>query len=226
MDKRTRNTGTRIRTACLYARVSLATREKQLKTEPEKQKKQKQDTENQLRELRTYCRKNGWRIAGEYIDHSSGKRSDNRARFQQMMKDASQRKFDVVVVWALDRLSREGVHQTFEHIKTLKTYGCEFESFQEQHFRTTGPAGELMIAIAAWIAEQERIRISERTLAGLAEARRNGHVGGRRSKIVDRTRIKELHAQGWGVRRIAKAMAPSVDGGITHTTIARILKAA
>lgn len=64
--------------------------------------------------------------------------------------------------------------QTFEHIKKLRGYGVEFESFTEAHFRTTGSAGELMIAIAAWIAEQERKRISERTLAGLVKARRDG----------------------------------------------------
>jgi DNA invertase Pin-like site-specific DNA recombinase len=63
-----------------------------------------------------------------------------------------------VVVWALDRLSREGVAETVEHTKRLKSHGVEFISHQEAHFRTIGPAGELMIAVAAWIAERERRR--------------------------------------------------------------------
>ena len=75
-----------------------------------------------------------------------------------MFAAASRREFDAVVTWALDRLSREGVAQTFEHIKTLLAYGVQYISYTEAHFRTTGPAGELMIAIAAWIAQQERIR--------------------------------------------------------------------
>jgi DNA invertase Pin-like site-specific DNA recombinase len=135
-----------------------------------------------------------------------------------MMQDASQRKFDVVVVWALDRLSREGVQQTFRHIERLRDYGVEFESYQEQHFRTTGPAGELMIAVAAWIAKQERIRLSERTKAGLEKARQQGRIGGRPKKISDHQKIAQLHAAGMGCRRIARQM-----GGLSHVTIHRIL---
>jgi DNA invertase Pin-like site-specific DNA recombinase len=107
---------------------------------------------------------NSPRTAGrscEYIDHVSGKRSHNRREFQAMMLDASQRKFDVVIVWALDRLTREGILETFQHVQRLKDWGVAFESHQEPHFRTTGEAGELMLGIAAWIARQERLRISE-----------------------------------------------------------------
>jgi DNA invertase Pin-like site-specific DNA recombinase len=201
-----------IRNAAIYARVSLADGQ--------------QNADNQLIQLRRYCKAKGWKITEEYIDKQSGKRSDNRARFQAMMKDASQRRFDVVMVWALDRLSREGVHATFDHIKTLKGYGVEFESFQEQHFRTTGPAGELMIAIAAWIAEQERIRLVERTKAGLARARQKGRFAGRPKKVVDRQRVKQLAAQGLGSRAIATALKGAVDGGVSHTLVQRILRTA
>ena len=55
-----------------------------------------------------------------------------------MLGDASRRQFDAIVTWALDRLSREGVAQTFEHIKMLRGYGVEYISYQEAHFRTTG----------------------------------------------------------------------------------------
>jgi hypothetical protein len=87
----------------------------------------------------------------------------------------------------------------------LRSYGVEYVSFTEAHFRTTGPAGELMIAVAAWIAEQERKRISERTKAGLAKARRQGRIGGRRSLVVDREQIARLDEEGLTTREIALA---------------------
>jgi DNA invertase Pin-like site-specific DNA recombinase len=133
--------------AALYARVS--TRDKG------------QDTENQLAQLRQLCAASGWPIVAEFVDRARGKRPD-REQLQAMFAAASRREFDFLVTWALDRLSREGVAQTFEHIKRLRGYGVEYVSFTEAHFRTTGPAGELMIAVAAWIAEQEHRRISER----------------------------------------------------------------
>jgi len=198
-----------IRNAALYARVST--------------KDKGQDTENQLVQLRGYCHRQGWAIV-EYVDHVSGKRSDNRRQFQALLTAASRREFDVVVVWALDRFSREGVMQTFEHIKRLNGYGVQFESFTESCFRTTGDTGELMIALAAWIAKQERNRISERTKAGMERARRNGTQSGksigRPRKVVDRDKVRKLHAEGKSTREIATVI------GASHMTVARILTAA
>ena len=85
-----------------------------------------------------------------------------------MFTDSAQRRFDLVLVWALDRLTREGVAETFEYIKRLTSHGVQFVSFTEEHFRTTCPRG-MMIAIAGWIAKRERIRISERVRAGLPQ---------------------------------------------------------
>ena len=102
------------------------------------------------------------------------------------------RLFDVVITWALDRLSREGVAATFLHIRTLASFNVKFESFQEPHFRTTGPAGELMIAVAAWIAEQDRMRMSERTKAGLEKARASGKRLGRPRACFDRQKVLDL----------------------------------
>jgi DNA invertase Pin-like site-specific DNA recombinase len=112
----------------------------------------------------------------EYEDHESGGKADRPQ--QLMMADAAQRRFDVLLVWALDRLSREEVADTFEYIERLSGHGIQFVSFTEEHFRTTGPAGELMIAVVAWIAKQERLRMSERGRAGLERARMNGTRSG------------------------------------------------
>jgi hypothetical protein len=103
------------------------------------------------------------------VDQSSGKSGDRDA-FRRLFEDASRRMFDRVVVWVLDHFTREGVLETFEHVRCLTACGVAFDSYAEQHFRTTVPAGELMLAIAAWIANQERIRISDRTKAGLERA--------------------------------------------------------
>lgn len=153
-----------------------------------------QDPENQLIELRRYALAQKAEEVLEYVDRATGKHADRDA-LQDIFRDASRRKFDVLLVWALDRLSREGVWETFEHIRRLRSYGVEFESFTEAHFRTTGMAGELMIAIAAWIAKQERLRISDRTKAGLARARAKGRVGGRPAKVFNRDIAREMRAQ-------------------------------
>jgi DNA invertase Pin-like site-specific DNA recombinase len=185
--------------AALYIRVSTRDRG--------------QDTANQLREIRELCGAQGWKIIHEYEDYDSGGKAD-RVGFKAMMADAAQRKFDVLLVWALDRMTREGVAETFEYIKRLTTHGVQFVSFTEEHFRTTGPAGELMIAVAAWIAKQERMRISERVRAGLDRAKANGTRTGRpigRPRVVfRRDQVMQLRAQGESWRHIAKQLGASI----------------
>ena len=189
--------------AAIYARVST--------------KDKGQDTENQLLQLREYCSRQQWHIVHEYVDQVSGKTGD-RAAFKQLFADASRRQFDVVLVWALDRFTREGVLETFEYVRTLTSYGVQFESYSEAHFRTTGPAGELMLAVAAWIAKQERIRISERTKAGLARARAQGRIGGRRCIVFSRDRAIALRKSGLSWRQVGRKM------GIAQSTIRAALK--
>ena len=188
----------------LYARVST--------------KDKRQDTENQLAQLRQFCEVQGWDVVHEYVDRATGKNSD-REQFKAMFIAASRRECDVIVTWALDRLSREGVAQTFEHIKTLLAYGVQFISYTEAHFRTTGPAGELMIAIAAWIAQQERVRLSERTLAGLQRARKAGRIGGRPKVVCDRGKVERLAKAGKSLAEIADVV------GVSKSSVHRIISA-
>jgi DNA invertase Pin-like site-specific DNA recombinase len=174
-----------------------------------------QNAENQLLELREYAKAQKWE-AVEYIDYETGKNSDRDA-FRRLFEDGSRKKFDVVLVWALDRMSREGIGETFEHLKRLKQYGVSFESYSEPQFRTTGPYGEifseLMIALAAWMAKTERLKISERTKAGLERARLEGRIGGRRATMFDRDKVRKLRASGFSWRAVAKKM------GISQSTI-------
>lgn len=174
-----------------------------------------QDPVNQLAQLRDYCARQGWTIEVEYIDRATGK-SANRDCFRELFEAASRRQFDVVIVWALDRFTREGVLETFQHIERLRQYGVQFESYTEPHFRTTGAAGELIMAVSAWIAKQERLRISERTKAGLDTARKKGKVVGRPRVVCDRSQVKELRAGGASWTEIEKKT------GLSRSTIRRI----
>jgi DNA invertase Pin-like site-specific DNA recombinase len=181
-----------------------------------------QDPENQLRELRVFCQRQGWEIVEVYTDFASGKRSD-RTSFKRMMADASKRKFDTVTFWAMDRFSREGIEATLSYLRQLESYKVGFRSYQEPFFDSAGPFKELMIAMFASFASLERAKISERTLAGLAKARSQGRVGGRPKVEDDAATMKtyrKLKARGLSVRKIAEAME------VSPTTIQKLSAAA
>ncbi|HXM95469.1 MAG TPA: recombinase family protein [Candidatus Dormibacteraeota bacterium] len=178
----------------IYARVS--TRDKG------------QDTENQLVQLRDFATKQGWTIHREYVDHCTGS-TDDRLEFQVMFVDASKRKFDVLLFWSLDRLSREGVIETLQHLNRLTSYGVGYRSFTEQYFDSCGMFKDAVIAIMATVAKQERVRISERTKAGLEIARSKGKILGRRKLKIDPVALAALRQQGLSVRAIARRLGVS-----------------
>lgn len=180
-----------------------------------------QEVENQLVQLRDFAAKQDWTVTREYIDHESGSRAD-RPQFRQMFQDASQRRFDLVLFWSLDRLSREGVLQTLNYLSRLTSYGVGYRSFTEQYFDSCGIFREAVIAILATVAKQERLRISERTKAGLEAARLKGIPLGRRRVSVDMERLKQLRAEGRSFEQIAKALDCGV--GTAHRA-ARALRA-
>ena len=72
----------------------------------------RQEVENQLSELRQFAERHDWEVISEYVDHESGSRAD-RTEFRRLLGEAAQRRFNLVLVWALDRLTREGVAETF-----------------------------------------------------------------------------------------------------------------
>jgi DNA invertase Pin-like site-specific DNA recombinase len=191
-----------MRTA-LYARVS--TRDKG------------QDTENQLAQLREFARSQKWTVVGEYVDRATGKHSD-REQFQKLFQDASQRKFDLVLFWSLDRFSREGVRETLNHLERLTSYGVAYRSFTEQYLDSCGLFKDAVLAILAVIAKQERIRLSERTIAGLEKARKAGRIGGRPRVVVNRARVAQMDEDGMTMREIADGL------GISAASVCRILK--
>ena len=158
----------------IYARVSL--------DEQNKDSRQFQDPENQLKPLRDFCKSLGYEVVKEYIDKMSGA-NPARPDFRKMMADALQRRFSGIVIWKLDRFSREGVIPTMSYIKRLKDRGIWLKSMTES-WLDTGQEGitEIVLAIMAWAASEERKKISERTKAGIARKRAIGKWKGGRPK--------------------------------------------
>jgi DNA invertase Pin-like site-specific DNA recombinase len=158
-----------------------------------------------------------WTVVHEYVDCVTGKHSE-REQFQKMFQGASQRKFDLVLFWSLDRFSREGVLETLHHLQRLFAAGVGYKSFTEQYLDSCGLFKDAVLAILAVIAKQERIRLSERTIAGLERARKQGRIGGRRPLVLDRDRIARMDEEGFTMREIAE------EAGISGASVCRILK--
>ncbi len=128
----------------------------------------RQETENQAIVLREFAAKQGWEICHEYCDCESGAKA-HRVAFKQMFADAAQRKFDLVMFWALDRLSREGVLEALQHLRRLESYGVGYKSFTEQFVDSCGVFKDAILAIMATLAKQERVKRSVRTKAGIED---------------------------------------------------------
>jgi DNA invertase Pin-like site-specific DNA recombinase len=171
-------------------------------------KDKEQEVETQLVQLREFCQRQGWTIIYEYIDQASAKTS-KRPQFQAMLAAASRREFDLVLFWSLDRFSREGVLATLQDLERLSGYGIEWRSFTEQYLDSCGIFKDAVLSILATIAKQERLRISERTVAGLERAKAKGKLLGRRRVSVDPTRVTELRAAGKSFSEIASALRVS-----------------
>jgi len=178
-----------------------------------------QDVENQQRQLRDFVKKQeGWTVVFEFSDAISGKTSD-REQFQRMFIAASKRDFDLLLFWSLDRLSREGALETLQHLQRLTSYGVAYRSFTEPYLDSLGVFRDAIVSILACLARQERIRLSERTIAGLKKAKELlGRVGGRPRVKCDRAKVLKLHAAGRSLAAIAKEV------GISKTSVHRIVQ--
>jgi DNA invertase Pin-like site-specific DNA recombinase len=178
----------------------------------------RQELTNQTRELHEYAKRMGWTVVGEYLDQLSGRKAD-RPKFQAAMKDARKRKFDVLLFWSLDRLSREGVLKTLLILNQLSGYGVKYRSLQEQWIDSLGAFSDAIVGILATVAKFEADRMSSRVRTGLARARAEGKVLGRPRAIVDRGKLAAMRKKGMSLREIATATGKSA------MTIQRLLKA-
>ncbi len=164
------------------------------------------DNTNQLLILRDYCQKMEYEIYDEYVDVISGV-SPNRPEFNRMMQNASKRKFNMCLFFALDRFTREGTRKTIHYLQMLDDYGVSYKSYSEQYIDSSGIFKDVIIALLSTLAKQERIRISERVKAGLEKSRLQGRVGGR--PTLDDTKVKKiqkLKSTGMSIMGIAKEL--------------------
>lgn len=174
----------------------------------------KDDTKNQERELLEFCAKNNWQVYKIFKEiHVSGSvAGDDRKQFSRMMEEASQKKFDVLLVWALDRLSREGTYETMTYLRQLTAYGIGFRSYREPGLDTTNElVRNILITAMSDLAKQERVRISDRTKAGLETAIEKGRILGRptadrktkkRPNPVSRDELLALSAAGLSYKQM------------------------
>ena len=187
----------------IYARVST---------------REKQEVENQLRQLREYCQRCGHTIFNEYIDKESGaKGRSERQAFSQMFKDASKRKFDLILFWSLDRFTREGLQKTIFYLQQLDGYGVNFHSYTEEYLQSDNElVRNILLAVLSSLASIERKRISERTKAGLATVKARGKTLGRPTKQHLMNEIATLKERGFNKSQIAKKLKTSRDTVIKY----------
>ena len=188
-----------IKGAALYVRVSTDA----------------QTVENQIRELRQVAKRRGWDVVEVYSDAgiSGAEGRNGRPGLDSMLKDASRRKFDIVMAWAIDRLGRWLI-DLLDTIQHLEACGVDLY-LDQQAIDTTTPMGKLFQLTGAF-AEFERTMIRQRIKAGLKRAVAQGVKLGR-PKIdrVTERKVRRL-AKGVGILKVAKSL------GIGTGTVQRI----
>jgi DNA invertase Pin-like site-specific DNA recombinase len=165
----------------------------------------KQTVENQIRALREIAGRRGWEVVEEYHDAgiSGAKGRDQRPGLDRMLKDASRRRFDVVMAWAIDRLGRSLI-DLLGTIQGLEASGVDL-FLEQQAIDTTTPAGKLMFQVTGAFAEFERSMIRQRVNAGLRRAVEQGKQLGRpRIDPKLEQRILQHLRKGTGILKTAK----------------------
>jgi DNA invertase Pin-like site-specific DNA recombinase len=167
-----------------------------------------QHASNQLAQLRKFATDSGWQLTAEYVDKESGASTD-RPNFQQLMDDAGQRLFDVVLFWSLDRFTREGVAKTFEYLARLKAVGVEWHNFTLPESSSDHMFGDVFLAISAAWAQIERQQIKSRTRAGMERAAQEGRLPGRPKTVIDGAVVDEMRQRGMDYTAIGVKLGTS-----------------
>jgi len=201
--------------AAIYARVSTTD----------------QKCEMQLAELREYISRRGWELAGEYVDTGFTGANTNRPEFNRLMRDAAQRKLDVILCWKLDRFGRSLLH-CMNALQELQRHGIRFiATSQGIDTDESNPAARFLLHVLMAAAEFERELICERSVAGQKRYRAQYEAGkevqsksgknlpvGRPRRIFNHERVFQLRQQHYSYRQIAQHL------GIGEGTVRRVLK--
>jgi len=182
--------------AAIYARVSTSG----------------QTVSNQLDELRKVAERHGWEIVHEYKDRgvSGAKGRDKRPQFDQMLKAANRREFDIIMSWSVDRLGRSLQHLV-EFLGDIQHKGVDLY-LDQQNIDTSTPSGKAMFQMVGVFAEFERSMIQERVKAGLARARKEGKRLGRPPVSAEiEGKIRDARKAGQGMLKIARNLGVGVS---------------
>jgi DNA invertase Pin-like site-specific DNA recombinase len=185
--------------AALYCRVSTG----------------EQHLETQLLDLRELAKQRGFEIVGEYTDVISGAKS-KRPGLDRLMADARRRRFDVLLVAAIDRIARN-VRHFLEVLDELNHLSIQFVSLRES-IDTSGPLGRAMVVIVGAIAELERSLIVERVKAGMRRAKLEGRRIGRQPLNIDRKQVVADRKSGMSLTQVAKKHR------ISRASVCRLMK--
>lgn len=177
-----------------------------------------QNPQTQLLDLEQLACQRGLAVVETYVDHGISGTRARRPALDKLMQDASRGRFDIVLVWAFDRLARS-VRHLLETLDELNRLGVEFVSMRE-NIDTGGPLGRALMVIIGAIAELERSLIVERVRAGMRRARLEGVHIGRKALEVDRAAIVRDRQRGMSLGQLSKAYR------VSKTSITRILRQA
>jgi DNA invertase Pin-like site-specific DNA recombinase len=175
-----------------------------------------QSPEMQLEELRAYCQRRGWEIAGEYVDTGISGSRQHRPALDRLLAGCRKRSVDAVVVYRYDRFARS-LRQLVNALEEFRALGIEFISLHEG-VDTSTPNGRLVFGIFASIAEFERELIRDRVKSGLASAKARGKHLGRPRVVVDSDQIAALRREGASWQKIGKTL------GVGQGTVRRALQ--
>lgn len=179
--------------ACLWLRVSTNSRG--------------QDPRLQRDDLERVCEQRGWETVKAYEVEESAFGKKPRQQFQAMLEDARKGRFDVLVVWSMDRFSREGEWSVSRMMAALQDWNIRFYSYNEPFLDTTGPFAGFLIPLFAWLARQDSIRKGKAVRLGMEKARAKGKAVGRPVVVgyIDRELVLKLRSQGKSWKEIALA---------------------
>lgn len=182
-----------------------------------------QETDNQVAQLKEYARRQEWQVVDTVVDVcSGGKAVGERSGLNSVFGRARKREFDILLFWALDRFSREGSRKTISYLSILDDCGVGWHSFSEPYISSLGIFKDAIIAILSALAKQERLRISERTKAGLERTVRvNGtRLGRPRLPVAVVQNAVTLRTQGRSYSEIGRTL------GVTKARAFQIIKTA
>ena len=174
-----------------------------------------QSVDLQVNDLQEYATRRGWQIIEQYLDVGVSGSKESRPALNRLMNDARQRKFDILLVWKIDRFGRSLKHLV-NSLAELESVGVAFVSLRDS-LDLSSPAGRLMAQLLGAIGEFERSLITERVRAGIRNARNKGRRLGRPRLEVDGGRIARLRAAGTPLRAISKQLGISV--GSVHRAL-------